>query len=231
MSTHPAVSVLIADRDAMFRAAVRELLESEPEFRVAGEASDGAEAVQLTQRLAPDLLLLDLVMPRVPGLEALRQLKRVPHSSRIIILTAHIERDQQVEALRSGASGIIMKNASIDQLFQGIRTVLAGEYWARMRVSNPVAFLRASLQVDSPEGEARSGELPRAFGLTPRELQVVRAVVAGYDNREIAARLSISANTVKHHLSNIFDKLGVSNRLEVALFACNHRIGEDASSL
>jgi two-component system, NarL family, nitrate/nitrite response regulator NarL len=223
MSTHPAVSVLIADRDAMFRAAVRELLESEREVWVAGEASDGAEAVQLTQRLAPDVLLLDLVMPRVPGLEALRQLKRVPHSSRIIILTAHIESDQQVEALRSGASGIIMKNSPISQFFQGIRSVMAGESWVDSnRALDPVEIGRAARDEPSARG--------KTFGLTRRELQVVRAVVAGDTNREIAGRLDIRQDTVKHHLSNIFDKLGVSNRLELALFVCNHGIGEDLSA-
>ena len=219
MSPAPAVRVLIADGQRMFRAALRELLESERDFRVAGEAADGAEAVAMTRQLAPDVLLLDLAMPRVPGLEALRQLEALTHSSRIIVLAAHIETDQVAEALRSGASGIIMKNSSIGQLFEGIRTVLAGEYWVGKRVSNPVALLRKSRHMDAP-----------AFRLTRRELQVVRAVVSGYGNREIAARLAISQNTAKHHLSNIFDKLGVSNRLELALFACNHRIGEDVSA-
>ena len=219
MSPAPAVRVLIADGQRMFRAALRELLESERDFRVAGEAADGAEAVAMTRQLAPDVLLLDLAMPRVPGLEALRQLEALTHSSRIIVLAAHIETDQVAEALRSGASGIIMKNSSIGQLFEGIRTVLAGGYWVGKPVSNPAALLRTSRQVDAP-----------AFALTPRELEVIRAVVSGYGNREIAARLAISQNTAKHHLSNIFDKLGVSNRLELALFACNHRIGEDVSA-
>ena len=228
MSQAPSVRVLIADGHRMFRAALRELLESDAEFDVVGEAGDGDEAVEMTQRFSPDVLMLELAMPRVPGLEAMRQLNSMTHSSRIIVLTAQIENDEVAEALRVGACGIIMKNSSILQLFQGIRTVMAGDYWVgAKRVSDPVAVLQAPQAAPIPRREERPTRRAGAFGLTPRELQVVRGVVAGCSNRALAERLAISPDTAKHHLSNIFDKLGVSNRLELALFASHHRVLDD----
>ena len=216
MTSNPSVSVLIADDHAIFRASLRELLESEPGFRVAGEAADGAEAVTLTRRLQPDILLLDIAMPHLPGLEALRRLNGSTNC-RSVVLTAHIENAQLVEAMRIGARGVMMKDSSVELLFKGIRAVMAGEYWVgRERVADLTQYFRAAPR------DAHATK--QTFGLTPRERQVICAVVAGYTNRDIAQHLSISQDTTKHHLSNIFDKLGVSNRLELALFACNHSI-------
>ena len=218
MSSHQPVSVLIADDHAIFRSALRTLLESEQGFRIVGEAVDGPETVRLTRRLRPDLLLLDLAMPGLTGLETLRELKGSTQSCRAIILTAHIDNAQLVEALQTGARGIIAKDCPVELLFQGIRVVMAGAHWVgRKRVTDLNQFFRSTAQID------RSPKKPH-FGLTPRELEVVCAVLAGDSNRDIAQRLSISHDTTKHHLSNIFDKLGVSNRLELALFAYNHGI-------
>jgi DNA-binding NarL/FixJ family response regulator len=215
MSTTAPVRVLLADDHAIFRTALRQVIEFEPGFQVAGETAEGTEAVQLTRRLQPDVLLLDIDTPSHGALEALRELNGQTSSCRTIILAAHIENDQLVEALRAGARGVMMKTAPVDLLFKGIGAVLAGEYWVgRERVPDLVRFFRSA--APEPEGQP--------FGLTTRELQVVQGVVAGYTNKEIARRLSISQNTAKHHLSNIFDKVGVSNRLELALFARNHRI-------
>jgi two-component system, NarL family, nitrate/nitrite response regulator NarL len=215
------IRIVIADDHPIFRDGLRRLLESESDLKVLGEASDGAEAVKLARQLKPDILLLDLSMPRHPGLEALRELGTTPGSSpvRVILLTAAAEKSQIVEALQLGARGVVLKDSATQLLLKAIHTVMAGEYWVgRESVSNLVQYLRALMQ--SSNVEARQ----RKFGLTPRELEMVSAVVAGYSNREIAEYFKISEDTVKHHLSNIFDKVGVSTRLELALFAVNQSL-------
>ena len=212
------IRIVIADDHPIFRDGLRRLLESESDLKVIGEASDGLEAVKLARQLKPDILLLDLAMPRQPGLEALRELSSGPVSNpvRVILLTAAAEKKQIVEALQLGARGVVLKDSATQLLLKSIHTVMAGEYWVgRESVSNLVQYLRNLVQ--SSEGDARQ----KKFGLTPRELEIVSAVVAGYSNKEIAEYFKISEDTVKHHLSNIFDKLGVSTRLELALFAVN----------
>jgi DNA-binding NarL/FixJ family response regulator len=210
--------IVIADDHPIFRDGLKRLLESEREFRVVGEAHDGLEAVKLTRDLKPEILLLDLAMPRVPGLEALRELARDGPSVRVILLTAAAEKREIVEALQLGARGVVLKDSATQILLSSIRAVMNGEFWVgRERVSNLIEYLRTLIGPGSQEQKNR-------YGLTPRELEVVSAVVAGYANKEIARCFKISEDTVKHHLSNIFDKLGVSTRLELALFAVNQSL-------
>jgi len=216
------VRIVIADDHPIFRDGLRRLLEAEPDLKVLGEASDGAEAVKLARQLKPDILLLDLAMPKHPGLEALRELS-VPTPTaapvRVILLTAAAEKSQIVEALQLGARGVVLKDSATQLLLKAIHTVMSGEYWVgRESVSNLVQYLRTLMQSSSDEARQKK------FGLTPRELEIVSAVVAGYSNKEIAEYFKISEDTVKHHLSNIFDKLGVSTRLELALFAVNQAL-------
>jgi two-component system, NarL family, nitrate/nitrite response regulator NarL len=215
------IRIVIADDHPIFRDGLRRLLEAESGLKVIGEACDGAEAVKMARQLRPDILLLDLAMPRHPGLEALRDLSSAqgPNSVRVILLTAAAEKNQIVEALQLGARGVVLKDSATQLLLKSIQTVMSGEYWVgRESVSNLVQYLRTLVQ--STGEEARQ----KKFGLTPRELEVVSAVVAGYSNKEIAEHFKISEDTVKHHLSNIFDKLGVSTRLELALFAVNQSL-------
>jgi len=218
-STKAQTRILIADDHPIFRDGLKRLLEAERGFRVVGEACDGVEAVSLVHQLKPEILLLDLAMPRRPGLEALRELSTQSLSVRVILLTAAVEKEQIVEALQLGARGVVLKDSATQILLKAIHAVMNGEYWVgRESVSNLVQYLRAL--VDSSTAASRQ----KRYGLTPRELDIISAVVAGYANKEIAEHFKISEDTVKHHLSNIFDKLGVSTRLELALFAVNQSI-------
>jgi len=215
------IRIVTADDHPIFRDGLRRLLEAEPGLKVVGEACDGAEAVKLARQLKPDILLLDLAMPRHPGLEALRELSSGPGSSglRVILLTAAAEKAQIVEALQLGARGVVLKDSATQLLLKSIEAVMSGEYWVgRESVSNLVLYLRNLVQSSGEEAKQKK------FGLTPRELEIVSAVVAGYANKEIAEYFKISEDTVKHHLSNIFDKVGVSTRLELALFAVNQSL-------
>ncbi|HVB33216.1 MAG TPA: response regulator transcription factor [Patescibacteria group bacterium] len=218
--TSRVIRILIADDHPIFRRGLRVLLEAEPDFQIVGEAADGAEVLEMVPRLGPDVLLLDLAMPRLGGMEALRELAAAPAPSdpplRIVLLTVAIEKKEIVEALQLGARGVVLKDAAAQLLIKALRTVILGQYWVgRESVGDMVQYLR---RISSPVSIGRKG----APQLTTRERQILSAIVSGLTNREIAQKLTISEDTVKHHLSRIFDKVGVSHRLELALFALNH---------
>jgi two-component system, NarL family, nitrate/nitrite response regulator NarL len=207
-----AVRIVIADDHPIFRDGLRKLLESEPGFAVVGEADDGLTAIRAVQALNPDLLLLDVAMPKLGGIEALAALQG--QHTQVLILTAGISDAALVRAFQLGARGVVLKETATRQLLTGIRRVISGRYVVGEGAVESMA-----------EALARpASERERRFGLTRRELEIIGAIVAGESNKEIADRLSISIQTVKHHLTSIFDKTGVSSRLELALFAVNHRV-------
>lgn len=213
------VRILIADDHPIFRDGLKRLLESEGEFKVIGEACDGVEAVSMARQLVPEVMLLDLAMPRRQGLDTLRELASDPKSVRVILLTAAAEKEQIVEALQLGARGVVLKDSATQILLKSIRAVMNGEYWVgRESVSNLVQYLRTLVSPASAFPQRNK------YRLTPRELEIIAAVVAGFANKEIAQHFKISEDTVKHHLSNIFDKVGVSSRLELTLFAVNQSL-------
>ncbi|HEU5404167.1 MAG TPA: response regulator transcription factor [Terriglobales bacterium] len=205
------VRIVIADDHSLVRNGLRRILETEPDFKVVGEASDGDEALACIRKLTPDVLLLDLAMPRTDGLQVLRELRLMPHSVNVVMLTAAIDRNQINEAVRLGAHGVVMKTSAIDVLIKSIRCVMDGQYW--LDRSTLAEIVRSPAPSDSK------------FGLTERELQLVALISAGGSNKEIAESLGITEATVKRHLANVFDKTGVSTRLELAVFAMNHGLG------
>lgn len=220
-----AVRVLIADDQPIFRHGLRKLLETDPGLRVVGEAADGGDLVRLARALLPDVLLLDFTMWGTGGLDTVRELSTLSPPVRTLLLTAAAGKADIIEALQLGAHGVILKQSATDVLLKSIHTVMAGHYWiGRESVADLVETLRQVTAAVERHGR------PRKFGLTDRELEVISKVVAGYANREIAQEFSITEQTVKHHLTNIFDKLGVSSRLELALFAIHHGLTPSSRS-
>jgi two-component system nitrate/nitrite response regulator NarL len=206
--TQDRVRIIIADDHAIFRDGLRRLLMTQCDFEVVAEARDGNEALSLTQKLKPDILLLDLAMPRIPGMETLRLLAHQGTLVYTIILAASIHPLELTHALRLGARGIVLKASSPEILLKSIRSVCKGGYWVDDELL--AGWRRFE---DNPKNRPE---------LTPREVEIISEIKTGRSNKEIALKLSISDETVKRHLSNIFGKLGVSSRLELALLANKH---------
>lgn len=210
-----SIRILVADEHRILRDGLRKLLEAEPDFVVVGEASNGHEALDCAQRLQPDLLLLDHTMSGMPYHELLRSLEASALPTRVLILSGCIEPKEIVTALQLGARGIVMKDSASDLLMKAIRIVMTGQYWiGRESVATLVEIVRGHA------GEKSD----RRFGLTTRELEIVGSVTAGFTNKEVAQRFTLSEETVKHHLTKIYSKLGVANRLELALFAISQKL-------
>lgn len=210
------VRIMIVSEHPIFREGLRRLIETRPAFVIVPE-SGGTEAAAVSVReAAPDILLLGLTARNAAALDVLRDLAGSGLSIRVIILTDAVGSPEVRRAIQLGARGVVPKDSPPDLLFKSLETVLEGRLWiGSAEVSEADQALR---QLEAARRRAK------AFGLTQRELEVVRAVVEGRSNREIAEQSSISENTVKSHLTHIFNKLGASNRVELAVFAAHHRL-------
>jgi two-component system nitrate/nitrite response regulator NarL len=211
-----AIRVVIADDHAIFREGVCRLVERAGDIAVVGEAANGAEAVRLVTKLKPDILLLDLRMPDKDGLSVLEEVNFDSIPTRVIVVTAAEEDRDIVRAMRLGARGVLLKQSASELLIKSIYKVNAGEIWLDNKMTNEVV---EAFKKSSTFGPRRDKPL-----LSEREREIVQLVAQGYRNREIGEKLFISEQTVKNHLHNIFDKLGVSDRLELALYAIHHRL-------
>jgi DNA-binding NarL/FixJ family response regulator len=204
----------VISENEIYRDGLRALLETEPDFSVVGRAADCAEAAELARHWRPDVLLLDLATSTLPKGGTLKTLANTCATARLIMLMPRIKKSAAAEAVRVGVRGIVVKGVTVKLFFKSIRMVVAGQYWVDREI---VTDLAQSLRTAS--SSAADAPRPRHFGLTGRELQIVSLLISGLANKEIADSCGIRERTVKQHLTNVFDKVGVSNRLELVLFA------------
>jgi len=210
------ISVLIADDQDLVREGLRMLLEAEPDLAVAGEAADGSQALDQARRLDPDVILMDVRMPGMNGIEATARFVQAGFRARILMLTTFNLDEYVYHALKAGASGFLLKDASRDQLTGGVRAVAAGETLLAPAVTRRLIEDFCNGPAPRAPGAPVAGA---AGGLTERELGVVRLVAQGLSNAEIAARLYLSEATVKSHIARILAKLGLRDRVQVAVYA------------
>ena len=216
------IRIVIADDHPIFRDGLRKLLTLEPDFRVVAEARDGKEVLEVLDEHQPDILLLDLKMPGLDGLTALQKLQNSRHKTKVIVLTASEDKNQFVQAMKFGTCGIVLKQTATDLLIKSIRKVHSGEIWLDSHTTAAVMRQFSSAMDPTPLG-GRDRDRDRS-PLSQREREIVVLVAQGFKNKEMAEKMFISEQTVKNHLHNIFDKLGVSDRLELALYAIHKNI-------
>lgn len=212
-----SIRVLISDDHPIVREGLRRLLELEDDIEVVGEASDGEMTISMVDRLDPDILLLDLRMPGIDGLAALQRIQKQNKHTRTIVLTASEDKTEFVQAMKLGCSGIVLKQTAADLIVKSIRKVNSGEIWLDSHTT--AAVMRQFAAPVDPVAASGSARPRDRSPLSQREREIVALVAQGYKNKEMAEKMFISEQTVKNHLHNIFDKLGVSDRLELALYA------------
>jgi two-component system nitrate/nitrite response regulator NarL len=224
------VRIVIADDHPIVRDGLKKLLLLEEDFEVIGEAGDGREVLEKVQALDPDVLLLDLRMPNLDGLAALQALQTTNKRTRVIILTASEDKNEFVQAMKLGCSGIVLKQTAPDLIVKSIRKVNSGEIWLDSHTTAAV-MRQFSTGLEGSGGSGSGAKGRERSPLSTREREIVALVAQGYKNKEMAEKMFISEQTVKNHLHNIFDKLGVSDRLELALYAIHkglHLTGDPA---
>lgn len=222
------IRVLIADDHPIVRDGLRRLLSLDEDIEVVGEAGDGREVLERVQALEPDVLLLDLRMPNMDGLTALQTLQHTNRKTRVIVLTASEDKNEFVQAMKLGCSGIVLKQTAPDLIAKSIRKVHSGEIWLDSHTT--AAVMRQFATPGEAMAAASGGKSRERSPLSTREREIVALVAQGYKNKEMAEKMFISEQTVKNHLHNIFDKLGVSDRLELALYAIHKGLHLEAAN-
>jgi DNA-binding NarL/FixJ family response regulator len=214
------IKVALVDDHTLFREGIKRILSLESDIEIVGEAIDGEEVVRLLNHCHPEVLLLDIKMDKINGLQILPQIvEQYPHL-KVIVLTAQIGQSESVRAIKDGARGIILKHAASEFLIKGIRKVAEGELWADTSTMTRVVESLSQKYRGDKESQRDRKEL------SEREKEVVSLVASGHRNKEIASKLFISEQTVKTHLSNIFQKLEISDRLELALYAMRNGLAD-----
>ena len=207
------IRVAVVDDHHLFRKGVIGILQSDPQIEVVGEAENGKEALALVQRLQPDVLIMDLAMPQMGGMEATKRIREIDSRIRILILTVNEDERSLFEAVKSGAQGYVIKTVDPEELLHSVKSVALGEAVVPSNLA-----LRILSEMSRPKASTSSSE-DKTEPLTAREIEVLRELGTGASNRDIAKRLYISENTVRNHVRNILDKLHVSNRVEAATYA------------
>lgn len=207
------INVVVADDHPVVRQGITQILELENDIKVIGQASNGKEAVNVVRELKPDIVLMDINMPILNGIQAMQKLKDDGVDSKIIVLTIHTETEYLVKTVQLGASGYVLKDAEANVLIDAIR-----------RVYNGGTYIPSDLAAELIKGYNTKPQIKDEEELTDREIEVIKAIAEGMSNKEIAAALFISEKTVKNHISNIFRKLDISDRTQAAIYAIKHRI-------
>jgi len=217
------IRTMIVDDHALFRRGLEMVLDSEPDIELVGQASDGTEAVEKAAESLPDIVLMDIRMPRSNGIEACRAMKEAAPSAKIVILTISDEEEDLFEAIRAGASGYLLKDIPLDEVADTVRAVHGGQSLINPSMAGKLLTEFAALA--RRDDEERAQELP-APRLTEREMQVLKLVARGMNNRDIAKELFISENTVKNHVRNILEKLQIHSRMEAVMVAVREKLIE-----
>ena len=217
------IKILIADDHPIFRDGLQKLLSLEKDFEVVAQVGDGDEVLPAIEKHHPDVLLLDLKLPGTHGLTILQKLQIAQNTTtKVIVLTASDDRNEFVQAMKLGTCGIVLKQSPTELLLKSIRRVHAGEIW--LDSSTTAAVVRQLATSDDHSPIPRNGRARERSPLSQREREIVALVAQGFKNKEMAEKMFISEQTVKNHLHNIFDKLGVSDRLELALYAIHNNL-------
>jgi two-component system, NarL family, nitrate/nitrite response regulator NarL len=223
--TGSKIRIVVADDHPIFRDGLCKLLALEEDFEVVAQAQDGRQVLDVLQQYTPDILLLDLKMPGLDGLATLQRLQALKNKTRVIVLTASDDKNEFVQAMKLGTSGIVLKQTATELLIKSIRKVHAGEIWLDSHTT--AAVIRQFVANDDSSAPAPQQQTSRERERSPlsaREREIVALVAQGFKNKEMAEKMFISEQTVKNHLHNIFDKLGVSDRLELALYAIHNNL-------